>query len=333
MATPVSKYGGYDYKFCDPLPDECPCPVCTLVQKDPHQLTCCGKIFCKSCLDELIKHNKSCPNCRGNFIRGKKYFSDMNTERKINHLRIHCGNEKQGCTWIGCLKDLKRSHVVTCLFEPVHCTNKRTNNHNGSKIRHQCGTLVKRSDLQKHMTKECQWRQVTCVHCNFKSSFNFIKAGPHSKKCSIPVTCDNKGCQEKVKQSLMEQHQATCPHKIVTCRYSSVGCKKKFKRGYIETHNKECMEEHLDNAVGTLERVLKSIEELKEKDKKEKGPLNLVFHSHGYDNDSSDTEDDYFDSENGYYDDDGEFHDYFDEDDSDDSDDDSDDYDDDYYNY
>ena len=62
----------------------------------------------------------------------------------------------------------------------------------------------------------------------------------------------------------MEQHQATCPHMIVSCRYSSVGCKQKIKRGDIQTHNKECMEEHLDNAVGTLEEVLKSTKELKE---------------------------------------------------------------------
>ena len=132
-------------------------------------------------------------------------------------------------------------------------------------VRAECEALVQRSDLQKHMTTECQWRQVTCVHCKIKSSFAFIN-GRHIKLLcpSIPIACDNKGCHEKVKRSLMEQHQAICPHKIVSCRYSSVGCQQKIKRQDIQTHNKECMEEHLDNAVGTLERVLKSTKELKE---------------------------------------------------------------------
>ena len=272
-----SNYGGYDYKFYDPLPDECPCPVCTLVQKDPHQLTCCGKIFCKSCLDQLIKLNKSCPNCRGDFIRSKKYFPDVNTNRKIKHFRIHCKNERQGCTWIGCLKDLEVSHVPKCPFELVPCTNKKTSNGGieiydgrrteifGSRTLHaECGALVQRSNLQKHMTTECEWRQVTCVHCKIKSTFTFIN-GRHIELCpSIPITCDNKGCHEKVKRSLMEQHQAICPHKIVSCRYSSVGCQQKIKRQDIQTHNKECMEAHLDIAVSTLERVLKSTKVLKE---------------------------------------------------------------------
>ena len=271
-------------------PDECPCLVCILVQKDPHQLTCCGKIFCKSCLDQLIKHNKSCPNCRGNFIRGEKYFFDVNTERKINHLRIHCGNEQQGCTWIGCMKDLEGSHVVTCPFEPVHCTNKRTKKY-GSKMVRECGILVHRSNLQKHMTTECEWRQVMCVRCKIESSFTFIN-GQHIELCpSTPIACYNKGCHEKVKRSLMEQHQAICPHVIVTCQYSSVCCEKEIKRGDIQTHNKECMEEHLDNAVGKLEKALKRIQELEAKVRDyDRDKYGECYYSDDYDNDYSEDE-------------------------------------------
>ena len=39
-------YGGYDYEFVGPLPDEYSCAICHMVQKKPHQVTCCGKIFC-----------------------------------------------------------------------------------------------------------------------------------------------------------------------------------------------------------------------------------------------------------------------------------------------
>ncbi len=55
------QHGDYQY---DTVPEECPCPVCLEVQVDPHQVTCCGKIFCKSCLDQLIGGRQNCPNCR-----------------------------------------------------------------------------------------------------------------------------------------------------------------------------------------------------------------------------------------------------------------------------
>ncbi len=84
MAT---KQGDYQYDFVDPLPEECPCPVCLEVQVDPHQVTCCGKIFCKSCLDKLIEDKNDCPTCRQN-LEGR-YFPDVNTEKKIKHLHIY----------------------------------------------------------------------------------------------------------------------------------------------------------------------------------------------------------------------------------------------------
>ncbi len=256
----MSEYGGYDYTFCDPLPDECPCPVCTLVQKDPHRLTCCGKIFCKSCLDELIKRDQSCPNCRSDFIKGRTYFPDTNTERKIKHLSIDCENKKQGCTWTGYLKDLKESHIPKCPYELIQCTNIRNE---GNMFKTYCRTCVQRRNLQKH-EEECEWRLVSCVHCEYEGSFKYI-IGKHTDGCpGIPVVCTNNGCQEKVRRSRLKTHQESCLHKIVSCRYSSVGCKRKIKKKDIQSHNKERMEEHLESAVSTLERALKRIEALEE---------------------------------------------------------------------
>ena len=56
-----------------------------------------------------------------------------------------------------CRKDLEGSHVPKCPFELVPCTNKKTSN--GATIRLECGALVQRSDLQKHMTTECQMKK------------------------------------------------------------------------------------------------------------------------------------------------------------------------------
>ena len=55
---------GYDHQFLDPPPDELLCLICTLVARDPQQTICCGKVYCKVCVDELAEHSDKCPQCR-----------------------------------------------------------------------------------------------------------------------------------------------------------------------------------------------------------------------------------------------------------------------------
>ncbi len=62
MVSSTCKLGGYDYNFIEPPPDDLVCQICLFVAKDPHQLTCCGKIYCKICLKGL--GDNACPNCR-----------------------------------------------------------------------------------------------------------------------------------------------------------------------------------------------------------------------------------------------------------------------------
>uniref|UniRef100_A0A1X7VM76 Uncharacterized protein n=1 Tax=Amphimedon queenslandica TaxID=400682 RepID=A0A1X7VM76_AMPQE len=51
-------YSGYhDYTFVDGDPSSnYICHICTLVSCDPHQVSCCYNIFCKTCLETQIKH-------------------------------------------------------------------------------------------------------------------------------------------------------------------------------------------------------------------------------------------------------------------------------------
>ena len=56
---------GYDHKFVDPVPNELLCLICLLAARDPQQSTCCGKVFCETCIDDLKKHSSKCPGCRG----------------------------------------------------------------------------------------------------------------------------------------------------------------------------------------------------------------------------------------------------------------------------
>ncbi len=252
--------GDYQYDFVDPLPEECPCPVCLEVQVDPHQVTCCGKIFCKSCLDKLVGRKQNCPICREDFVQGKRYFRDLNTERKINQLHISCENNKKGCKWVGRLKDMEELHFPKCPNHPVPCRNIK-----GKKKQTECGALVQRQELHEHMTLLCVWRQVECVYCNFKGSHNFI-TGDHTKVCKdYLVPCINKGCEIKMNQTVISQHQTSCPKQVVPCRYSSVGCKAKITRENVVSHNHECMEQHLDSAVDKVEKISDTLDQTRRK--------------------------------------------------------------------
>lgn len=57
--------GGYDCQFISEVPNSLQCLICTLPARKAHQVDCCGKVFCKSCLRKLRKaEHRACPNCR-----------------------------------------------------------------------------------------------------------------------------------------------------------------------------------------------------------------------------------------------------------------------------
>ena len=250
MASNIIESGGYDYEFMDTnLPDEFQCPICTLVPRDVHQASCCGKMFCKSCLDELKRTsiNYTCPNCRKDLTN--KCFKDSNTNRKIRHLLIYCTNRK--CLWNGSLQDIDK-HLSTCLFQTVECSIG-------------CGTQVDRCNLENHLKEKCPKRIVSCVYCHKEDEYQIINSDHYDKECpGYPLPCPNNGCQKKIKRRLMTEHIDTCPKEEVDCQYSKIGCHKKMKRENIPQHNKDKMEEHLGSAVDNIEKLKHTIKQLEQ---------------------------------------------------------------------
>ena len=67
------------------------CTLCSGVLKDPQQATCCGSLFCKSCISEkscpAIKDNSNtCPTCNK---RQLTYFPDKHVERLMSEVGSH----------------------------------------------------------------------------------------------------------------------------------------------------------------------------------------------------------------------------------------------------
>ena len=90
---------GYDHKFMDPVPNELLCLICLLPARDPQQSTCCGKVFCEACVNELKKHSNKCPGCRGDM----NCFPDKRSKSHVaQHIKPSLAGQplhKRGRVW------------------------------------------------------------------------------------------------------------------------------------------------------------------------------------------------------------------------------------------
>ena len=76
---------GYDQdQFVDPPLDDLVCLICLSVARDPQQVNCCGKVLCKTCLQEHRRHCNTCPHCR------KKITSFADKRSKYNIYTTFC---------------------------------------------------------------------------------------------------------------------------------------------------------------------------------------------------------------------------------------------------
>ena len=227
--------GGYDYDFVSRLSDSLICKICHLPSRDPYLSVCCGHVFCKSCLDIPKKSTaitNVCPVCRDEeFVT----FPNKQAAREIKSLHIYCTNKEKGCEWQGEVNDID-SHLRTidgCQSVEVKCYNE-------------CGKMIQRQYLTRHVETECPIRKINCQHCHDIGEHQFIE-GQHKEEClKLPLPCPNKCEVGSVPHEDMEAHKKECPLEMIQCEYHSVGCKRvKLARKDVEEHDNEKMKEHL----------------------------------------------------------------------------------------
>ena len=235
IATPT-EYGGYEYKFVNPVPDRCVCNICHLPSRDAHMTgQCCeGQTICKSCLDQwqITAGNMKCPVCRE---EEGGFHPNYPIAREIKSLHIYCTNKRKGCKWQGELNDIN-NHLGNsdgCQFEEVKCSNE-------------CGKMIQRRYLTSHVKTECPRRKVNCQYCHDTGEHQFIE-GQHKEECpKLPLPCPNNCEVGSVPREDMEAHRKECPLEMIQCEYYSVGCTHvKLARKDMEEHDNEKMKEHL----------------------------------------------------------------------------------------
>ena len=96
---------GFECEFVEkpPVAFQFECPICLLVLREPYQVTCCGKSFCKECIDRIKAANQACPTCnKGDFTM----FPNLGLQQSLYDFRVYCTHKSKGCEWTGELREL-----------------------------------------------------------------------------------------------------------------------------------------------------------------------------------------------------------------------------------
>ena len=233
---------GFDCEFIErPKELQTDCPICLHVLRDPYQATCCGYIYCRSCIDRVRSESKQCPTCNSNEFN---IFPDKRLHKTLYDFKVWCSNKKQGCNWSGELRELS-SHMNT---EPVH--DRRLLGCDFVTIEcHLCHEFVARGKLKPHESKLCLFREYTCEHCEkYTSSYTDVIKN-HLPQCPFQlVPCPNK-CEAKVERRRLERHlKEECemrPPEKVPCEFSFAGCSEMITPDKIQEHLDESVHQHL----------------------------------------------------------------------------------------
>ncbi len=218
------------YQFVGTVPEDSICSICADTLTDPVIVECCGQLFCEECLERWLQRKKSCPHCRGIQL---KYIKNRRMTRMINCFKIYCPNCSKGCEVIITVSECS-THLETCLFEEVPCTNN-------------CGVRMLRKKVKNHTTNECLNRTVICQYCNEEGMYKDITAEGHIDKCpSFPLDCPNNCGHDKIQRKDLPNHQKECPLEPVKCPFFEAGCKQEIPRKELAVHKASNTENHLE---------------------------------------------------------------------------------------
>ena len=239
-----------DFEFVNGTPPEdYVYAICTLVARNPHQVSCCGGIFCKDCIQKLKKTTKKppCPLCRKN-LSSYRCFKDSRAERYIKNLKIYCTNKSNGCTWDGSINEMDSHCTTTCEYESIKCPD--------------CEEEIMRKFLDSHLADHCFKREVSCPNCKVVGAYSFITSDEHIDECpDATVPCPNEGCGKEMYRKLLQSHIKVCPKEIISCSYSITGCCVTTTREAVMEHEHQFTQEHLHMALDHIQQQDTKIQE------------------------------------------------------------------------
>ena len=154
------------------------CPICYDLFIEPLAepfVTNCTHHLCRRCRDRLLDSNKTeCPTCRKPFMLSNARC-DSYLQRVVKDLKVYCSVYKEGCDWVGELRDLhdhldpaKGGCGIACPFR--------------------CGKYARRIEMREH-TRQCHKRMISCENCGYYNTFTIVTE-KHRPICPrLPIDC------------------------------------------------------------------------------------------------------------------------------------------------
>ena len=142
---------GYECEFVEQPPQsfQTDCSICLLVLREPYQATCCGKSFCKECIEPIKQNHQDCPTCNDQRF---EIFRNLGLEQPLCDFRVYCTHKSKGCEWTGELRKLDKhlnsdppadKALVGCLYALINCPLRFSN----------CDVKLPRKDMSSHLTE------------------------------------------------------------------------------------------------------------------------------------------------------------------------------------
>lgn len=163
------------------------CAVCTNIIKNPIELSPCGHLFCKLCVETMSTISVKCPLCQGEISKKNESKAFV---KIINSFKVRCCNVK--CDKQYLIGNITNHLTKECLYEEILC-----------KL---CNKKIVKIEMDKHL-EDCYKQPVECKDC--KESFP--RKDNHSLVCpNSIVSCiyqEILGCKDRHKRKDILQHE------------------------------------------------------------------------------------------------------------------------------
>ncbi len=230
----VRNEGGYCCNFVQNPPrlPEFRCPICSLVPRDPHLTTCCGRNACKTCLPRAANNAEGtpCPLC-GRRLSAVKNRS-LNNE--VEALEAYCCFKDRGCNWKGKLDGYDK-HASACDYSRIQC-------------QYNCGASVQRRCYEEHLQQTCTRYPLPCPTCGKDIERRNHKAHTRTQCPLTTVTCpfSEVGCKVTLQRKELRSHFTSAfQHHLVLVKSRSETLKSeslKRKRELVASEGKRLKE-------------------------------------------------------------------------------------------
>jgi len=135
-----------------------------------------------------------------------------------------------------------------CQYVDVECPEK-------------CGQQVQKHQLATHIANECPKRDFTCMHCDFKATYEVVSE-KHWPECqNYPVPCPNRCQIGAVERNTLEDHLNMCSLQVIECDFSYAGCNEKLQRQDMEKHVEENTQKHLALVAAASMKMIRKLQD------------------------------------------------------------------------